>query len=67
MKKRISFALVLVMLILNACSVDEQPTQTTGGNDTTSAVPETTRVYPDVSGIDYGGEEFRVLYFDPDG
>lgn len=67
MKRTISLILATALLALVACGNtdnDKKTGVTDDGTPTSSQDTETERLYPDVSGINYGGEEFNIIQFD---
>ena len=71
MKKQALVSLLLLTASLFAACADggEEPATTTAAADTaadtvTEAVTEETRITLDMTGIDYGGDEFHIVNYD---
>ncbi len=66
MKKQISLVLAFLLLSLSFASCGssgEQTGETSSVSPANTSEAETTRDYPDVEGLDFGGADFNVLQF----
>ena len=67
MKKKTCILLALLIVLLTACGTGETSETIQETNTSTQPVEtETERIYPDVEGIDYNGEDFNTIHFSPD-